>query len=284
MPGAELSGAVPTPPARPLALQEIAVCMRYSFFGMSGWQSGFSKQKELLFDPARLGHRLALLKSVALASLQGQTDRAFHLFVLTSEDLPDLALRQLTDACEESLGSRSVTIAPKPPGRARKHLREFLARRYAGGRSVQVVLDDDDGLATDYMATLRALLAELDGDAAIDSSRPYFLSFANGYGLVFEPGQTGAPALFRHRYPHINLGLAMIGRADGENLFSIDHLAAPRKYGSRIVSGAPMWVRSVHGLNDSRVAVTDRWTPVPDWRDDAEVLARFPFLRRLGLG
>jgi hypothetical protein len=302
------AAAQAAPPVQPLAGQEIAVAMRFSFFGASGWQSGFSRDKALLFDPARLEARLRLFERVALASLAAQSDAGLHLFVLTSADLPEPAMARLRAACARRLGEGRFTLHARPPGPARRFLRMFLTARYGAGRCVQVVLDDDDGLAVDFIARLRPHLAALDAAAAAAAGgttpggaeqggaeqgaadaappvadRPAFLSFVNGFGMVLPGGDpAGEPELYRHRYPYINLGLTMVSRSSGENLFSIDHRAAPRKHGCRMVRGAPMFVRTVHGLNDSRVSVTGRWAPERGWRSLEEVRLRFPYLLDLG--
>jgi hypothetical protein len=39
-----------------------------------------------------------------------------------------------------------------------------------------------------------------------------------------------------------------------------------------------MFLRSVHGMNDSRVARTERWKRVDPWREDPDIRARFPWL------
>jgi hypothetical protein len=280
---APLATPAPELASRPLAGCEVVVAMRFSFFGTSGWQSAFSKEKALLFDADRLQARLRLFEALALASLAAQGDRNLHLFVLTSADLPDWARARLQDACLARLGEGRFTIAARPPGPARRFLRMFLTARHGRTPVVQVVLDDDDALAVDFMQRLRPQLAALDDDPQMAGrSAPHFLSFVNGYGLVLPGGDPAARAeLYLHRYPYINLGLTMISQAGGENLFSIDHRNAPRKHGCRLIRGAPMFVRTVHGLNDSRVAVTGRWTPQPDWQALDEVRERFPYLLEL---
>ena len=257
---------------------EILVVMRFSFFGQSGWKSETANDKELLFSHDRLATRLTLLRSIALASLASQTDKNFHLFVLTSEDLPQWAMEKLKVSCDEILGAGRYSIAPHEPGPARKFLRHFMVSRYKSGQVVQVVLDDDDGFAADFMASLRQELRQFPSEQFAPDARPAFVSFFNGYGLVSRQDAVEPLALYKHRYPFINLGLSMISSTKGVNILAIDHRTAPNRYGCRKVRGVLMWVRSLHAFNDSRVAVSDRWVHVDDWTQYPDIHSRFSYL------
>ena len=255
--------------------QEILIVMRFSYFGKSGWQGEASRQKELLFDPARLSRRLELLGSLALPSLAAQGDRNFHLMILCSEDMPALAQDALRDICAERLAAELYSIVPRPYGRAPKHVSEFLRKRYAMGPVIQTVLDDDDAFATDLIAGIRTELAQLPQTESREAMR--FVSFADGFGLDVTEGGS-EPRLYRHRYPYVNLGLSMVSDVTGKNILSIAHQKTPKLYPSRLVKGRPMFVRSLHGLNDSRVSVGQRWTELQGWQSDAKVTRRFPYL------
>lgn len=261
-----------------VAGQEIAVALRFSYFGLSGWKSDFSRDKALLFADDRLALRLALLESLPLPSLAAQSDRNFHLHVLTAWSLPDWAKQALTEACTRALPGQ-FTLHPRPMGEARDHLRSFLRRRYGDGRVLQVVLDDDDGLSRDYLAELRQEMALLPPPETPQALR--FVSFARGYGLDVSDLASGAFTLYRHRYPFINLGLGLSAPAAGMNIYGIRHRLTPREHPHALNLGARMFVRTLHARNDSRVEVTDRWDPVANWRHDPDVTARFPWLCRL---
>lgn len=51
-----------------------------------------------------------------------------------------------------------------------------------------------------------------------------------------------------------------------------------RRFGALLVKEKPMFIRSVHGFNDSRVAASARWRKIDDWPTDAQIATRFPFL------
>lgn len=263
--------------APPLNQLPVVVITRFSFLGSSGWKSAASRDEALLFAPERLARRLALFSAITLPSLAGQTDAGFQHLVLTSDRLPPSTLQALESACLQAYGGpgRHVILA-RPPSPARRPLRQYLGALHPGQTVVQVVLDDDDGLGLDFIARLRRDLEETP-EIAPDITRelPFFLSYPKGYGLDFS--QDG-PRLYTHSYPYINLGLTMVNAASGKNVLAINHKEAPRKFGGRLIRRRRMFVRAVHGFNDSRVQPSGRWTPVEDWDADPDIRDRFPYL------
>ena len=263
-----------------VAGQEVLIALRFSYFGSSGWKSDFSKDQALLFDPDRLIMRLGLLQSLPLPSLAAQTDQNFHLMILSSYAMPRWAQRSLAEACAEALPKGRYTILPRRAGIAHRHLAQFIAARYPDHASVlQTVLDDDDGFSNDLIARMRDEMAQLPPLNTPDDLR--FVSFSRGYGLDLSSKDAESYALYHHRYPFINLGLAMAGARAGSNILQIRHRKSPLNHPHRLVGGQPMFVRSVHEANDSRVEVTTKWRAVPDWRQDADMRARFPYLPQL---
>lgn len=263
---------------------EIVVVTRFSFLGESGFKSQFSQTPEMLFDADRLTLRLMLFETLTLASLAGQSDRNFHLFVLCSDEMPRWARKRLKILCAAALPAGNYTVAPRPRGPAPLHLRRFLVRRCKGRPAFHTVLDDDDGLSSDFIARLRSKMAGLpplpDAPGAEEPLR--FISFAQGYALLLRDLADARLKLFKQRYPFINLGLAMVGPARGKNILSIAHRKAPKQHVHRLVGqGRPMFLRCVHSANDSRVAKGQTWVELPDWRKLADVRTRFGFLTRL---
>lgn len=261
------------------------IITRFSYIGNSGWKLPIEDREKILFDPARLDLRLWLFEHITVASLRAQTDQNFHHYILTSDQLPDWALLRLTEVCGAHFPAGKFTIDSQPVGNARKYLRQFMVRSRLGNRLAQIVLDDDDGLASDFIAVVADQLntAAASGQFGADDQR-YFLSFSRGYGLVFADETCAQPQVFQHRYPYINLGLTMVDQITASNILAIDHLSAPKKSGCVPIGGAPMFVRSVHAFNDSRVAQTERWKRVAGDTKDAELQGRFAFLGNLPAG
>lgn len=258
----------------------IVIVTRFSFLGESGWKSDASRSADLLFEADRLNRRLELFCAITLPSLVAQTDQGFHHFVLTSTQLPDWAMAALRDACLGAFGDTSrFTILAAKPGPARRALRVFMERQYGQQTVVQVVLDDDDGLAANFVADLRAELTLLDDDPPADlDPLPYFISFANGYGLSLRADASEDPAVYRHRYPFINLGLTLIGTASGKNILAIAHKRSHSRFGGKLIEGAPMFIRSVHDVNDSRVSPGRNWHEIENWHEDEALRQQFPGL------
>ncbi len=269
-------------PAPRLSDAPILVVTRFAFLGASGWQSESSRNAEMLFDPDRLRLRLELFRRIAMPSLAAQTDQDFRHVVLTSTQLPAWAKAELGEACAAAHGNpdRFAIVAGRP-GPTRKLLRLYLEKTYPDPVVAQMILDDDDGLARDFVATVRDQLAAMDATgqpAAPDG--PAYVSFSDGYGLVLDLTDDGETAarLYRHRYPFINCGLTLVGRPSGKNVLGISHQKDPRVVGAVSITGPRMFVRSVHGSNDSRVAPTGRWHLMDNWRDDPDIRARFAWL------
>ena len=262
-----------------VASQEIVVALRFSYFGRSGWQSPSSKDKALLYGRDRLLLRLSLLQSLALPSLVAQSDQRFHLHVLTGLGLPDWAGQLLREACEEALPEGRFTIDVRRWGLAATQLRNFLRDRYGTARILQVVLDDDDGLACDFLAKLRTEMALMPPPATASDVR--FVSHARGYGLDVTDLETSAITRYPMRYAFINLGLGLSSQAHGVNIHGIAHRRTPLLHPHVVCKGSRMYVRTLHARNDSRAAVGTKWVPEPDWRDNPDIAARFPWLLRL---
>lgn len=259
----------------PTALETV-VATRFSYFGNSGWKIPRDEQEAVLFNPENLRTRLNLFEKINLASLRHQTSRDFHHYVLTSENLPDWASDRLRSICEAAYPEGNVTIDARPYGNARKYFRHFMTEHCKSDPVLQVVLDDDDGLAIDFMETMRREISMVAPDRD-DPEDPVFVSFARGIGLVFRDAE-GSPRAYEHTYPFINLGLTMMGQRSGKNIFAIDHLAAPRRRTNALLKGPLMFVRSLHGHNDSRAEVTAQWKEIEHWQDNSDLMKRFPYL------
>lgn len=266
-----------------LAEAPLVVVTRFSYLGRSGWKSDASRDAALLFEPERLRLRLELFRTITLPSLVAQTDRDFSHVILTSAGLPGWALAGLKEACATAHGKdgRFVILARRPGLSTlllRRHLQSVAAPE---GLVAQAVLDDDDGLAVDFVADLRRELAALDARGRqVGPDRPAFVSFAEGYGFEIGLDPDGLPTtgIYAHRYPFINLGLTLVGVPGAANILGIQHRKTPLLHDPVLVRGKRMFLRSVHGMNDSRVGRTARWKAVDPWREDADIRARFPWL------
>jgi hypothetical protein len=256
-----------------LKLPKILVCTRFSFFGSSGWKSEFSSDPSLLFDESRLLQRFWLFENITLPSLANQTDKDFHYYILSSKLMPDWAKERLKSLCEVHLLPGSYTIRFARTGRAKKFQTQMLSK-FAGEEPVaQVVLDDDDALACDFIDTLKSRLKGLDNGTLENGL--HFITFPLGYILGLRENST---LMWLNTYRFINLGLTLIGSSTQKNIFAIDHISAPKKFGFTSYADKPMYIRTVSNVNDSRVGITSRWVEVENWETEDDIKSRFPFL------
>lgn len=252
---------------------KILICTRFSFFGRSGWKSDFAADPEMLFEENRLRQRFWLFENITLPSLASQTSSDFHYYVLSSNLMPDWAKNQLDELCKTYVGEGRYTIRFAKFGRAKKFIR-FILSDFAGNDPVaQVVLDDDDALSCDFVATLKSHLNEM--DEFTEENTPRFVTFPVGYVLGLREEDT---RIWRHGYKFINLGLTMIGTAAQKNIFAINHKSAPKIFGFTSDYEKPMYIRTLSNVNDSHAVVKSKWRIVDDWKNFEDIHQRFPFL------
>ena len=250
--------------------------MRYSYFGTSGWRSKASKDPGKLFSAERLKMRFELLRDIALPSLADQDDQDFKLAILSSKGMPKWRKRQLVRLAYDTLGEDRVDILFKPPSSAANMFQNYLRARYARDELVtQVVLDDDDAVSRDFVG-----LVKREAQAAYDlrlPGKPFcFLSFPKGLSL--ELSDTGA-SLYNRTMPFTNLGLSMVGPAGAKrNIYRIAHKNVARYNPARaIYTQQPVYVRTLHGMNDSRALRSEN---ALDSTKMPTAVDAFPFLKK----
>ncbi|WP_420861055.1 glycosyltransferase [Algirhabdus cladophorae] len=252
----------------------VVIQTRFSFFGKSGWRTADTMTPEILFEPRRLDSRLDLFEKIALASLATQEDRDFHLAVLSSRQMPKPYQTRLRELCHDTLGEDRASVVFRAPGHAPSFLRRFVHDNYDPTEPMaQVALDDDDGLAKDFVAT-----AKIETEAALkllyDDDEAVYLSFARGLSLII--GQD-APQIAPRLAPFNNQGLILAAPAGTmKNPYNTSHKMIPKRRPSRsIATKRPFYIRAVHDSNDSKALVEkDRLTA----EEIAAMAQYFPFL------
>ena len=248
---------------------------RFSFFGQSGWKSAAAADPGLLFSPERLDARLHFFETITLPSLAAQSHGDFSHMVLSSELMPDLYKARLRDLLVDTLGEDRVQLMFLPRGSAGKLLRNAVNATYGKKLVAQVVLDDDDAVACDFVE----LLHSYGGEAWRNSHREQdytFLSFPRGYTLGI--GDDDKLAWLEHRFvPYTNLGLALIAPATTRrNPYMTSHKKIGLRHPSLMITNPrPYYLRAVHGHNDSRAYTQNK----PFRADDVDKARKyFPFL------
>lgn len=252
--------------------------MRYSYFGQSGWRSEAATNPDLLFAPQRLEERDYFLRKIALASLRDQTDEDFELIVLSSTLMPERYQTRLKEVCSDMLGKRAHVVF-REPSSASVMFTRYRKRNFAKYPfSNQIVLDDDDAVAVDFTATLRAeaenaiLLRPEDGPDYV------FISHPRGITARFEQGTM---ELMHRLVPATNLGLSVVAPTHTRrNPFAIAHRKILERRPVRVnYTMGPQYIRAVHGSNDSKAQYG---TDMVSEEDMPRMLKAFPLLKDLG--
>lgn len=252
---------------------QVVFLTRYSFFGQSGWRSRASRDPGRLFDLERLKKRAYFFEKIALASLCSQQDQDFKLVLLSSEGLPQEHKSYLQQVCGDSLGDRAHVIfrEPAPAGnRFRRYIRNHLTD---DPMTLQVVLDDDDAVSTDFVKVMKA--EAMAAETLFRTPEDYtYISQAQGISAVFE---NGTVSLTHRSVPFNTQGLGLLARTQSRrNPFFTAHKKIARRHPARVLySQKPFYIRAVHDTNDSRAMngtehVTDQELP--------NVVERFPLL------
>jgi len=253
---------------------QMLVEMRFAFFGKSGWQSNVAADPDLLFAPERLEKRFALLEAIPLASLQAQTDQDFRLVVLSSELMPKNFQDRLVETCNRILGEERVEVIFREEGHAGTLLRKYVHSVYDKNEYVaQIVLDDDDGLSSDFIEICRKE-CELAKANFLDGTEEMYLSFPKGCSLILREGET---QLAERKIPYTNLGLTFLSKARSKaNPYSVAHRKISGRYESRVIGTLrPFYLRAVHDNNDSKAIV--KQDPMTKAEVDA-IKPYFPYL------
>ncbi|WP_171060482.1 glycosyltransferase [Poseidonocella sp. HB161398] len=253
---------------------EIVYQTRFSYLGFSGWRGPEAGDAAALYDDARLAQRFALFERITLPGLLAQEDGDFCHVVLGGAAMPRRWKARLRALCLDTLGDARARVLFARPGRALRPFRRHVRRSFPPGAALcQVVLDDDDALAAGFTGLLRDR-ARAEAEALAPEGH-LFLSFPEGLTLDLAPGRV--PALYSRRVPYTNLGLALLARPGADvHPYGTAHRRIGERHPARLVeTGAPLYLRSVHGGNDSRARFGG--TPL-DGPALAAALARFPFL------
>ena len=224
---------------------------RWSYPGLG---SGFRKLDDdlavlraKLYAPNRLEHRLFLLEHLVLPCLKAQTDKDFKQIFLMGDQLPDV-WRDRILALLETVPQAVPVFEPEGQD-TRQLLRELIPtfRDPAYDVIAQYRIDDDDAVATDFIAESRNIFAkmhsffEVDGIAGIDFTRGFIMGTS-------EEGVSLRPVSSRFWAP----GLVVFQRSKNvKSVFEFPHLRIWHDMPSLTWKETPMYIRGAHHDNDS---------------------------------
>ncbi|TJZ90416.1 hypothetical protein FA743_14805 [Paracoccus gahaiensis] len=232
-----------------MRIQVLGLC-RFSLLVQGDFQTtgeDLDDNRAILYDPARLERRMRWFETLCVPPLMAQTDPDFTLIVVTGEDLPEpwagrlLALAEIVP---------QIRIECLPAGRHAPLCREALSRHVDPTADVvaQFRMDDDDAVAIDYVAHIRA-----DHRLTIHMTHkhhPVVVNYTSGLVARLEDGD-----LSLHAEMAQNWGLAQTFYFPGgevRSLMNYRHDKVWAKVPTVTLPGPVMWIRGHHDVNDSR--------------------------------
>ena len=213
-------------------MSEVVGLCRFSFVGRGdwvAWRGADEAQVDALraetaarlYAPERMEARFRAFETLLLASLGAQTDPEWRLIVLTSDLMPAPMQERLhalvagePRVVVEVSGARDVDAGFLP-------VLDRLGLRDA----VQFRIDDDDGLAVDYVARLRKMAGAMAGYDA------WTFSIARGLVASFYPGEPARA--YGLDMPFLGAGLAVRlppRMRGGRTIFGFGHFRLARRW------------------------------------------------------
>lgn len=255
-------------------MQVIGLC-RFSYPAEGGFQvehRDTAAREAHLYAPERLEARFRAFEAICLPGLRAQSDPDFSFVILTGESLPRPARARLEALVADLPQAR---IVARPPGPHRKVCQEVLnaARHDPAAPCLQFRHDDDDAVATDFVAALRSAAR----DVAPLLARHRLVGFDWNRGWVARADAEGIAAEEIQR-PYLGVAQA-VAVAGGARLsiMNFGHDKLNRFMPTVTFSDPPMFVRGHDGFNDSRQKAHVKETALPrlDAAGEAEFRARF---------
>lgn len=142
--------------------QVLGLC-RFSYPAAGGFQAEHASVEERarhLYAPWRMEQRLRIFEAFTLPALQGQTDPDFTLLVVIGDDLPAIYQDRLQGLLAHLPQARLHKL---PPGGAHRAVMQRVINTARQGDlrpCIQFRMDDDDAVATGFVADVRAAAAD----------------------------------------------------------------------------------------------------------------------------
>ena len=240
-------------------MQVIGIC-RFSYPALGGFQiehDSPEKRAAFLYSAQRLDERFHLFETLCLPGLVAQTDPDFTFLVLIGTDFPAPYRDRLRAALS---GFPQARLVARPPGNHRQVCAEVInSHRTMNQPCLQFRHDDDDAVAVDFVARLRA--AALDAPGLIARERYVGIDFNRGFIAEARDGQLLVQDTVT---PFWGVALGMAVQAQERlTLMNFARHKLMRFMPTLSYSDSPMYVRSHNQYNDSRMGRTDTSPPLP---------------------
>jgi len=230
--------------------------IRFSYPSEGGFATEYAstvEQEAFLYDRARLERRFALFEALTLPSLRSQTDEDFSVAVLVGETLPDWAMERLQAALSDLPQAQIIALPRMAHYPATRAALEALPTPEGTTHIAGFRLDDDDAMARTTVARIRQIAHAMAPVTAPD--KPFAIGFNRGAFLTLSPKGNRIEAV-SERAP-IGIGLTLVVPVDQRsNIFRRNHRLLHQFYDCFTDASEMMFIRTVHGDNDSGTVST----------------------------
>lgn len=229
---------------------QIKGLMRFSYLSENGFTNstrGLEAVREMLYDPARLDRRFRLFERLAFHTMALQDDTDFSCAVLIGDSFPDKARARLEDIIKDFKPMQIVSLPPMVHIQAVKQAFNALPDDPAATHIATFRQDDDDAMHRSTTARIRSVADNM--LQVREDTKPFVIAFNRG--LYLDTGSETPITEWYERAP-LGIGLAMVTpKGDHATVFRRNHRNLVEYYDCYTEVSRPMWIRSVHGDNDS---------------------------------
>ncbi len=250
-------------------LVQIAGLVRFSYPCAGGFQRAYpslAAQRSTLYSAARMEERFRYFEGLCLHSLKAQSDKGFSVGVLIGADMPPQYRARLEALLAGLPQARLISLPYLPYGEAIKRAYSALFTKFSP-LHLSFRLDDDDALAVDFIAEVRARLPQM--FAMCGGLDPAGLSFLQGLTLI--KGQL-VPSIDARP---LGLGLCVLAPARRDvHALSYAHEKLHQNMPVLMDPHLSMNLRAFHGSNDSAVVLPHGRRQKMSRAEIAAILAR----------
>jgi len=250
-------------------LVHVAGLVRFSYPCEGGFQRvhvSRAAQSAYLYSAARMEERFRFFEALCLHSLKAQTDKGFTVGVLIGEDMPTQYQSRLVHLLADLPQAKLIKLPYMAYEQAMQMAFRELFDTHAP-LNLSFRLDDDDAVAVDYIAEVRARLPQICAmSGGLDLAG---LSFLQGLTLI-----NGALVPSIDARP-LGLGLcALVPSGRKVHALSYAHEKLHQNMPVLMDPQPMMNLRAFHSSNDSTVALPAGRRPEMSKADIAAILKR----------
>jgi hypothetical protein len=232
----------------------------------------YEERCDLIFAKERMEQRLHLLETLLFPSLRAQTDFDFRLAVLITTNIPELFLRQVKRLLSDF---PQAFLVPVPPSRLlRFGCRVAMEKAISpdAGRWATFRIDDDDGLAADYIARVRSHLKQVNETSA--------LTFNKGVEYSLQKGSEGVMTVDGRPFSGAGLALLSVDDLTAAKFPSVYQLGPHRHVEKHLPTirdrGGPAFLRLLHESNVSKATSRPNARKLSEYEKNELMCHRFP--------